>query len=107
MNDKILGLLGICRRAGKLTAGNDAVIESVQNGKARLVIVSNDISLNTEKKLKNACASANTELLKLNRTRNELSDALGKFCAVVAVCDDGFSKKLISLIQNETGGKCL
>ncbi|MCH5303524.1 MAG: ribosomal L7Ae/L30e/S12e/Gadd45 family protein [Ruminococcus sp.] len=107
MNDKILNLLGLCRRAGRLTVGNDAVADDVLNGNAKLVLVSSDISLNTEKKLNKVCTFANTELLKLNRTRDELSDALGRFCAVVGVCDDGFAKKLVWLIQNETGGKCL
>lgn len=101
MNDKILNFLGLCRRAGKLTVGNDAVIDEVKNGKAKLVIVSGDISLNTEKKLSKACANYKVEILKLNRTRDELSQALGRFCAVVAVLDDGFSKKLTQLISNE------
>ena len=101
MNDKILNFLGLCRRAGKLTVGNDAVVDEAANGKAKLVIVSNDISSNTEKKLKKACSAYNVECIKLNRSRDELSAALGKFCAVVAVLDEGFSKKLTQLISNE------
>ena len=29
MNDRILSLMGLCRRAGKIAMGNDVVIESV------------------------------------------------------------------------------
>ena len=101
MNDKILNFLGLCRRAGKLTIGNDAVVDEVKNGKAKLVIVSGDISLNTEKKLKIICGDNNVECLKLNRSRDELSFSLGKFCVVCAVLDDGFKKKLVQLIKSE------
>ncbi len=101
MNDKILNFLGLCRRAGKLTVGNDAVTEEIKCGKAELVIISNDISLNTEKKLIKVCRASDTQCLKLNRTRDELSASLGRFCAVVAVMDTGFSKKLVQLINNE------
>ncbi len=101
MNDKLLSFLGLCRRAGKLTIGNDAVCEDIKNGTAKLVIVSNDVSLNTEKKLKKICDAYSTELLKLNRTRDELSAAIGKFGAVTGVSDEGFAKKLCELIKNE------
>ncbi len=101
MNDKILNLLGICRRAGKLTIGNDAVTDEAINGKASLVIVSNDVSQNTEKKLRNTCGRCRTQLLKLNRTRDELSGAIGKYCAVAAVCDKGFANRLCELISAE------
>ncbi len=101
MNDKILNLLGICRRAGKLTIGNDAVTDDAVNGKASLVLVACDVSQNTAKKLKNTCARCGTQVLKLNRTRDELSAAIGKFCAVAAVCDKGFAKRLCELISEE------
>ena len=101
MNDKILNFLGLCRRAGRLTVGNDAVIDEVKNGKAKLVLVSGDISLNTESKLKKICSAYNTELIKLNRSRDKLSAAVGRFGAVCAVLDSGFSKKLIQLISDE------
>ncbi|MCH5298996.1 MAG: ribosomal L7Ae/L30e/S12e/Gadd45 family protein [Ruminococcus sp.] len=101
MNDKILGLLGLCRRAGKLTPGNDAVIDDIQNHRASLVIVTADISKNTEKKLTTACRRFDTEIVTLDRSKDELSFAIGKFSTVVAVCDEGFAKKLYELITNE------
>ena len=91
MNDAILSLLGLCRRAGKLTIGNDAVVEDTKNGTAKLVILTRDISANTRKKL-----------------TKELGFALGRrLAAVVAVCDDGFAAKLTTLIESDTGGNCL
>ncbi len=101
MNDRTLSLLGLCRRAGKLTPGNDAVIDDIKNHRASLVVVASDISKNTEKKLESACRSFETRIVKLNRPKDELSLATGRFSAVVAVCDEGFAKKLYELITNE------
>ena len=38
MNDRILSLLGICKRAGKLITGADTTIDSIRKNKAKLVI---------------------------------------------------------------------
>ena len=101
MNDRILSLLGLCRRAGKLTPGNDAVIDDVTKGISKLVIVTSNISKNTEKKILLNCHRCNVKVLKINRTTDELSCAIGKFSAVVSVQDSGFAKKLSVLIENE------
>lgn len=101
MNDRILGLLGLCRRAGKLTAGNDAVIDDVKNNRSKIVIITEDISKNTEKKMMLACHRLNVKILKLNRSQQELSNAIGKYCTVISVSDSGFAKKLFRLIQEE------
>lgn len=42
MNDRILSLLGICKRAGKLITGADTTIDSIRKSKAKLVIFAND-----------------------------------------------------------------
>lgn len=39
MNDRILSLLGICKRAGKLITGADTTIDSIRKSKAKLVIL--------------------------------------------------------------------
>lgn len=102
MNDRLLSLLGICRRAGKLVIGADPVKESIDTGKAFLVICANDISQNTEKKIRGA-VQTNTDVAYhiINRTKDELSFSLGKTCATLAVIDKGFADKLVELITAE------
>lgn len=102
MNDRILSLLGLCRRAGKLTMGNDTVIESVLNRKAKLVIAASDLSKRTAKGIFAASHENNVKVLEINRTKEQMGSALGKYCAVVAVLDSGFAKKLTELITAET-----
>ena len=102
MNDRILSLLGLCRRAGKLSLGHDAVISSVENGEARLVICAADVSENTLKKIAYAAEECSVPCLTLNRTKDSLGNAIGKYCAVVSVNDAGFAKTLVGYIQTES-----
>lgn len=102
MNDKILSLLGLCRRAGKLTIGNDAVIENILSGDAKLVLMAKDISKNTLKGVLSALRQNEIKYYTINRSKDELGSAVGKYCAVLSVNDKGFAKKLIELISTET-----
>ncbi len=101
-NDRILQLLGLCRRAGRLKLGSDAAVSSAAQGEARLLLCAEDISENTRKKIKSAADMYGVKFFTLNRTKDSLSAALGKFCTVVAVNDSGFAKKLIGYIQTES-----
>ena len=47
---KIINLLTICRKAGKLVIGFDAVKEAVYGGNASCVITASDISVKTLRK---------------------------------------------------------
>ena len=47
MNDRILSLLGLCRRAGKLVIGADPCIDSMAKSKAKLILYANDFSQNS------------------------------------------------------------
>ena len=49
MNDRLLSLLGLCRRAGKIVIGADPVIDSVLNGKSYVVLMAKDFSHNSKK----------------------------------------------------------
>ncbi|HJD23016.1 MAG TPA: 50S ribosomal protein L7ae, partial [Firmicutes bacterium] len=48
---RIAGLLGMARRAGKLTAGFDAVAALIGRGKAAAVMTAADLSEKTNKEL--------------------------------------------------------
>lgn len=105
MTDRILSLLGLCRRAGKLTIGADPATESVIKHKSSLVLYANDFSHNSVKPVLEAAHKNNVKALIINRSKNELSLALGKMCGVVSVEDKGFADKLVGLINDEQGGE--
>ncbi len=97
--DKLLNFLGLCRRAGKLITGNDMVIDAVRGGGAELVLTASDISPNTEKKIKKTCGEYGVELIKIDRDKDEISQAIGRFAAVAAITDTGFARNVAKLAE--------
>ncbi len=88
MDKNFLGFLGLLRKAGKITIGCEPVCEKVMLGKTSLVLMAEDISLNTKKSvLKTTKAySPHTYIIKI--TKDELSAALGRQAAVISIDDD-------------------
>lgn len=105
MNDRILSLLGICRRAGKLIIGAEPSIDSIQKHKARLIIFASDFSKGSAKPVLAAAHEGGVKTLTLKRTKEEVSVSVGKLCGVAAIEDKGFADKLNTLIENELGGE--
>ena len=106
MNDKLLSLLGLCRRAGKITIGCDPVLDSVKNKEASLVIFARNISDNTRKTVLNAVAQSGVRVIKLDYDKEDISVSLGRLCAVASINDEGFAKKLLSLAGEKNGEEC-
>ncbi len=94
--DRLLGLLGLARRAGKLALGAGAVQDLVRKGRRPLVILARDIG-----------PAQRQRLLRLQPVRGFLLDAVGrddlgralgrKELAVVALSDRGFVNGVLAL----------
>ncbi|MGM9928821.1 MAG: YlxQ family RNA-binding protein [Bacillus sp. (in: firmicutes)] len=96
---KWASLLGLAYRARKVITGEELVIKEVRSGKAKLVLLSSDASSNTEKKITDKCSYYNVPIMKVEN-REQLGHAIGKDERVVlAVLDDGFAKKLKTLLH--------
>ncbi len=96
MNDKFLSLLGMARRAGRVSLGHDAVIGSVVKSSARLCVVAADASERLKKEIGHACnyENKNIPVIYSKYTIKELSLAVGSKLAVLSVEDEGFAKAL-------------
>lgn len=105
MNDRLLSLLGICRRAGMLVIGADPSVESINKHKSRLIIFADDFSQKSLKPVLSAAHSSNIKTFRINRSKDELSFALGKLCGVLSVEDKGFADKMVQIIEDEQGGE--
>lgn len=102
MKHKALSLLGMAMRAGKLVTGDETVLKSVQQGKAKLVIAAGDASDNTKKKFRDKCATYNVKLVEAF-DRITIGDAIGKSERVlIAVTDAGFSKSIVQSLSQPT-----
>ncbi|WP_409292338.1 YlxQ family RNA-binding protein [Peribacillus sp. SCS-37] len=94
-----VSLLGMAARARKVISGEELVVKEVRNNKAKLVILANDASANTEKKVTDKCRFYKVPLYRAE-DRFVLGQAIGKDARVtVAVLDEGFAKKLQTLLD--------
>lgn len=98
MDNRVVGILGIASRARKLVSG-DAILNSVREKKAKLVLLSADCSENTQKKIQDKCLFYDVPCI-LVESMLELSIAIGSsHCAAVAVVDAGFAKSIREKIE--------
>lgn len=100
---KILTFLGLATKAGKTVSGVDAVAEAVARDCAYLVLVTEDASEGTAKKIAFFSRQAGVSFCRFS-TRQQLGKFLGKEDrAVAAVLDKGFADRLIQLLQDGFG----
>lgn len=101
MQNKVLSLIGIATKAGKTVSGEFSVEKAVKEGRALMVIVSEEASDNTKKKFTNMCTFYNVPLY-IYGTKESLGRAMGKeMRASMAVLDEGLSKALEKQIISE------
>ncbi|WP_411955488.1 YlxQ family RNA-binding protein [Alkalibacillus sp. S2W] len=94
MNQSYLNMLGLANRARKLILGEENIVESIRHNEAQLVLIANDASDNTTKKLTDKCKSYHVPYVIVS-DRKTLSQSIGKDGRVaVAVTDQGFANKL-------------
>jgi ribosomal protein L7Ae-like RNA K-turn-binding protein len=94
-----MSLLGLANRAGKVISGEELTVKQIRGGNAKLILLSADASRNTAKKITDKCNSYEVPL-KIVENRHLLGQAIGKEArVVVAVMDDGFAKKMVTLLD--------
>jgi len=103
-NDPVLNMIGIARKAGKVSAGEFEAENLIRSGKAKVVIIAGDSSDNTKKKFSDKCSFYHVPFY-IFSTKEELGHAIGReMRTAVALSDDGLSNTVIRLIQ-QSGGK--
>ena len=78
--NKAPSTIGLCRRAGKLVIGFDAVVQELDSPKTKAagLVLAADISPKTEKEIRFAAEKHGKEVLKAEFTMDEANDAIGK-----------------------------
>ena len=102
MNNKLLSLLGLMRRAGKLSLGFDAAADSVENGTSCLILTTADISPKTLKEL-NYKINNKTDVIALNCNQDDIQHAVGKAVKIISINDKGFAQKAKLLMETNNG----
>ncbi len=103
MNDKVLSLLGLARRAGKISLGFDPAVDSVKSGQSRLIIITSDISPKTRKELEFSLRESGTPIHTIPFDVKALGNAVGKAAKIVSVNDEGFAGSVMKLLGSNNG----
>ena len=98
-NKKIYGLLGLARRAGKISFGTESSIETIEKKKAKLVILAEDSSDRTKKNFKELCEKLNVPIIIIG-TIETLSQSIGQVNkAIFVIKDENFAKEMLKRID--------
>ena len=94
--DKLLGALGLARRAGALALGADAVQDALQRGRAALALYTQDAAPGSVQRLQRLGSSTGCEVRPLPLTMEQLAGLFHKGVGVLA----GTDKNLAALCRN-------
>ena len=104
----LLGVIGLCRGAGKAVIGTEMVCEHLRKrgNKSKsgeiidlLVLEASDTSENTHKKISDKCIYYNVKHIRLEATCEILGRAVGKRAtAAVAIADANFCRAILGKI---------
>ena len=99
--DRVLSLLSLAMKAGKLVSGEFLTEKAVKTGKATLVIAAEDASDNTKKMFTNMCTYYDVPLYFWGK-KEDLGAAIGReYRASLALTDAGFRDVWIKQIKSE------
>ena len=96
MPDEMLRFLGLMRRAGKLSVGEEGTGQAARAGKAKLILLASDASDNARDRAEGFARRGAAALVRLRADKAALASALGVAgVAMAAVCDAGFARALL------------
>lgn len=97
--DKVLGMLGISAKAGKIVSGTDIVIEKMKKKQVKLVLVAEDASDKTKKEMRFKCSQNNVPIIIWGNIDIN-SKAIGKSNkAIIGILDKGLADSIEKLIS--------
>lgn len=97
MKNRLLSTLGLCRKAGKLVWGFDAVAQCVQRD-AQIVLFSADLSPKSAKEMSFICEKHNVPTITAPVTMDEIWFRVGKRAGILAVTDRGLAHTVQSTV---------
>lgn len=92
--NKVVALVGLAMKAGKVVSGEFSVEKAVKTGKAKLVIIADEASDNTKKKFRNMCLYYKKPCYFFGE-KLQLGNAIGKeFRASLAIMDENLAQAI-------------
>ena len=101
MTNRVMGMISLCRKAGKLKTGFDAVKEVVQKDEAKLVLYASDLSAKTRDAMEWQAQQAYSPpaCIQVPMTMEELSAVCGKRTGILAITDCGLAQAVGKLLR--------
>lgn len=98
---KIISLLGLAQRAGKLLSGEAAILSRIASGQIQCIIIAADAADNTREHYQESALNHGIPCFKA-LSKLELSQGIGKpERAAVAITDSGLAQALAKLLSEE------
>ncbi len=96
--NRVLGLIGISTKAGKISFGTESVKETIIKNKAKLVIVAEDASDRLKKNIMYECENFKVPIVTFS-TIEKLSKSIGKTNkAVICIKDKNLGEEIYKII---------
>ena len=100
--DKVLSLLGLARRAGRIRSGGEQTVEAIRKGNCRAVVIAKDASERSIKQIRDKCNYRNIPYV-MYADRDTLGACIGQTGrSCIAVCDDGLAAAILEQIKDQT-----
>ncbi|MGM9551778.1 MAG: L7Ae/L30e/S12e/Gadd45 family ribosomal protein [Clostridia bacterium] len=97
MNNKILNMIGLAVRAGKVKFGVFLALNACETGKAKLVVIPSDLGGSNKRNLESKCKNTNIPIIEVG-DKASLSKAVGKEnVSAIAICDENFKSAILKL----------
>lgn len=105
-NDKVLLMLGLAKRAGKVSTGVVLCEKDIKSKKSELIIIAEDVSDNTRKSIINSCEYYSVKYIEYS-DMFDLGNAVGADGerGVVSVNDEGFAKTIFEKYSDLKSGR--
>src|SRR5699024_2536875 len=99
MKNRYLNMIGLAYRAGQCSIGEENIIKDIQKRRAHLILLANDIGMQTKKKLIDKCETYKVPYMIVD-DRETLSQSIRKTNRVaLALIEKGFVTKIQSLLR--------
>ncbi len=97
MTNKILNMIGLAVRAGKVKFGVFLTLAACDEGKAKLVVIPSDLGASNRRNVESKCKFTHVPFITA-ADKASLSKACGKEnVPVLCVCDDSFTSAILKL----------
>jgi len=102
MPDRLLSLLGLSKKAGKLELGLETVTAAIKGGKTELVLCACDTGKSSRRSIQYEAGTAGVPFAVLPYSKTQLGAILGRGSpGILAITESGFAKNICRILLSE------